>query len=258
MRAVREGGVARLAALSEGTAARLRKLVLEELERVPSLSLSAQDEALSSVLSPSGASDGAPSRWDLRLRFGPAVREALREALGANGALGDAFEALAGNDAELYEVAALISAPGSAPQPLHSDTLWSRYPCLYTAFIALQPVRGEMGPTRFLVGTHVASAHREFDAQRVEERLDAAFVRTHPNPRSAILHVGEGSLYDGRLLHAGGANDSDEVRVLFYLTFKRADADAEQLANEEAYSLLSRYRGKFRLAQLRKVTRRLG
>ena len=114
MRAVREGGVARLAALSEGTAARLRKLVLEELERVPSLSLSAQDEALSSVLSPSGASDGAPSRWDLRLRFGPAVREALREALGANGALGDAFEALAGNDAELYEVG---SPPPTPPLP---------------------------------------------------------------------------------------------------------------------------------------------
>ena len=29
--------------------------------------------------------------------------------------------------------------------------------------------------------------------------------------------------YDGRLLHCGGANRSDELRVLFYLTFRAAD-----------------------------------
>ena len=28
--------------------------------------------------------------------------------------------------------------------------------------------------------------------------------------------------YDGRLLHCGGANRSDELRVLFYLTFRAA------------------------------------
>ena len=37
--------------------------------------------------------------------------------------------------------------------------------------------------------------------------------------------------YDGRLLHCGGANRSDELRVLFYLTFRAADGG--QLAGEE-------------------------
>ena len=45
---------------------------------------------------------------------------------------------------------------------------------------------------------------------------------------------------------------SDEkVRVLFYVTVHRADADPEELANDEAHSLLEGYRGRFTLGQLR-------
>ena len=41
-----------------------------------------------------------------------------------------------------------------------------------------------------------------------------------------------------------------EVRVLFYVTFRKEGADAEALGNPSAYSLLSRYRGRFTLGEL--------
>ena len=44
-----------------------------------------------------------------------------------------------------------------------------------------------------------------------------------PPSRVALLDAGDAALYDGRLLHCGGANRSDELRVLFYLTFRAAD-----------------------------------
>ena len=70
--------------------------------------------------------------------------------------------------------------------------------------------------------------------------------------------MGEATLYDGRMLHAGSAHhgphaatlEEDAVRVLFYATFRRARADPE-LGNDAAHSLLDRYRGRFRLADLR-------
>jgi len=38
-----------------------------------------------------------------------------------------------------------------------------------------------------------------------------------------LLRAGEAALYDGRLLHCGGANRSDQLRVLFYVTFRAAE-----------------------------------
>ena len=62
------------------------------------------------------------------------------------GATGEALEASAGGGAPLFELAALVSAPGARAQPMHADTLWCEGGCLFTAFVALQPVRCEMGP----------------------------------------------------------------------------------------------------------------
>ena len=74
----------------------------------------------------------------------PQVREALHELM--RGATGEALEASAGGGAPLFELAALVSAPGARAQPMHADTLWCEGGCLFTAFVALQPVRCEMGP----------------------------------------------------------------------------------------------------------------
>ena len=50
--------------------------------------------------------------------------------------------------------------------------------------------------------------------------------------------------YDGRLLHCGTANDSDELRVLFYVTFRHADA---KNTSDPSRSLLSSYQGRYNI-----------
>ena len=65
------------------------------------------------------------------------------------------------------------------------------------------------------------------------------------------LDTGDATLYDSRLLHAGGANRSPLPRLLFYLTFRHVSADADALGNEAAHSLRPELRGTLTLADLR-------
>ena len=67
------------------------------------------------------------------------------------------------------ELACLISEPGSQQQPLHPDTPYTPRPPLYAAFVALQDVDVEMGPTIYLPGTHTKEEHTAF--QLVEDGL---------------------------------------------------------------------------------------
>ena len=307
-RVLRDDGVVRLdGVLSDSTASALRAHVLDDLRRLLAsedttdkgrLARGGDADRFSSVLAPgavtatlgedaeaeefeeadaqNGENAIGERRWDLRLRLAPPVRQAVRELLG--GAVGDALVSVAGDDAELFECAALVAAPGAAPQPLHADTLWCDGGCLFTAFVALQLVRRDMGPTRFLLGTHSdEAAHVAFDESCGD--IDGAFAAARlADGRAAcgLLDTGEATLYDGRLLHGGSANVCDvcaeatladgsggggipagnderesDTRVLFYVTFRRADAAARELANDEAHSLWHGYRGKFRLGGLR-------
>jgi ectoine hydroxylase-related dioxygenase (phytanoyl-CoA dioxygenase family) len=62
------------------------------------------------------------------------------------------------SDAELAELAALCSEPGAKDQPLHPDTQYAgagAHCALITAFVALQDVRPDMGPTEVVPGSHV-------------------------------------------------------------------------------------------------------
>ena len=65
---------------------------------------------------------------------------------------------MVGEAGVLQELACLTSEPGSAQQPLHPDTPWTPIPSAYTAFIALQDVDVEMGPTLYLPGTQTKEA----------------------------------------------------------------------------------------------------
>lgn len=244
-------GVARLGGvLSEGTTAPLREDVLRLLDSVrgadaESLGEGQRQSPLSAVLSSSAEPEAnLVTRWDLRLRLTPIVRRAVREALSCV-ALASALSAAAGPDAELWECAALISAPGAAPQPLHADTLWDKDGVLFSTFIALQAVTPAMGPTRFLRGSHTLEAHDAFDDDGL------SFVSAASDSAVAgLLLPGEATVYDGRVLHCGGPNTSDELRVMFYLTFRRGAADGQELGNDEAHSIHARYRGRFNLGQL--------
>jgi len=242
-------GVARIGGvLSANAAAVLRVEVLRQLAGVRQAAGLDDGEAasrLSSVLSSVADPEREEAtRWDLRLRLTRPVRSAVREAL-TQRALTDALVAAAGADAELWECAALISAPGAAPQPLHADTLWDQEGVLFSTFIALQDVTPAMGPTRFLVGSHTLEAHEAFDDDGIDYVSAAA-----GSAACGLLAPGEATLYDGRVLHCGGPNRSDELRILFYLTFRRRGADGEELANDEAHSIHQGYRGRFTLGTL--------
>jgi hypothetical protein len=284
---VRKDGVVRInGVLSSATAAELRSFILDLLDGAESAAkdrTQSVDQALfSSVLSPSDhcvTLDAPTTRWDMRLPLTGIVEQAAREVLGGpeNGPLsllGNSMEALTGGPsqdggAEIWELAALVSKPGSAPQIVHSDTEeGSTAPCLFTAFVALQPVARERGPTRFLKGTHVPSAHAAFrEGRHAEDFLPKSTVL------EALLDTGDCSLYDGRLLHCGGPNlhaptqrgearsnnverkvgDEEEdghsnTRVLFYVTVRHRDANAEELSNSAAHSIRPEYSGQLQLA----------
>ena len=286
---VRMGGC-----LSGETAGALRLYVVGELEkaraeaaRAHALSLAAYDALgveiatsdgvessgrFSKVLAPEGSdasqegsSPANAARWDLRLSLDePLVRTALHELYGAGCAHGETLAVNAGGDeAELWELAALISSPGAVAQLVHADTTYADGPILHTSFVALQHISRALGPTRFLPGTHADErAHRAHAASA--DGLTPSVFETPPTSYVALLERGDAAVYDGRLFHCGGANTanrvseeegSDGLRILFYATFRHADRlDDEEAGDDPARrSILSDLAGRHTLRSLRKA-----
>ena len=248
-------GVVRLSGtLSLPLAEELRRFALSQLVDV--LKKDFQGEAqLTQVLG------GECARWDLRLPMAPVVRRALAELLNRETPLGGALElALGGPEAELWELAVLVSAPGASAQVIHGDC--DEIGHLYTSFVALQPVSRCMGPTRFLPYTHADEAALDTvltagDVAGLGFMLDG----TPPDSCVGLLDTGDATLYDGRILHCGGSNTSppseysswlcggleerpletiDGVRVLFYTTFRHVDRPRFE-TDPDSRSLLMRY-----------------
>eukprot|EP00930_Biecheleria_cincta_P088775 TRINITY_DN78025_c0_g1_i1.p1 TRINITY_DN78025_c0_g1~~TRINITY_DN78025_c0_g1_i1.p1 ORF type:complete len:437 (-),score=66.44 TRINITY_DN78025_c0_g1_i1:11-1321(-) len=196
-------------------------------------------DLFSNVQTPRAGPNAPLTRWDMRLPVDPTVYNALQELLG--GQLGSAFEELCGGTgAELWELGAVVSEPGAAPQPVHFDAAEE---CLYTAFVALQPITYEMGPTHFLPGTNTKIAHEQFEANPGE------FVESL-KPTAAVLEAGDAVIYDSRILHCGGQNVSNQTRALLYITFRHPAVDAKALGIHQ-HSIRASIRGKFRLRHFR-------
>ena len=124
--------------------------------------------------------------------------------------VGRALEDLCGGDAPLFDLCAVVSAPGCASQPLHSDLGFDGAVAapLYTCFVALQATPSALGPTEFCVGSHTdAAAHHVL---RGGGDLDAV-----PFP----LTVGAAVLFDARIAHRGGPNSSERHRAFLSMTF---------------------------------------
>ena len=124
--------------------------------------------------------------------------------------VGRALEDLCGGDAPLFDLCAVISAPGAPIQPLHSDLGFDGAEAapLFTCFVALQETSMALGPTEFCLGSHTdAAAH---SALRGDGNLDAV-----PFP----LAVGAAVLFDPRIAHRGGPNSSERHRAYLSMTF---------------------------------------
>jgi len=231
-RALGSDGLVRVdSALEVGTAEALRKFVDANL--LQSLELVREGKKYESQLF--GAVLSRANRFDLLLPLSPTVKAAMVEALRPlRGIISSAVH----DEAELFELAALISDPGAPRQPLHPDTPLTPDPTVCTAFVALQDIDDSMGATFFLPGTNRAAAHDAFnEGGTVKDEL----LRTSPRVLG-LLKQGDVSLFDSRLLHGGGANLSGRRRVLFYFSFKA------QGARVPTGSMRRELRGEHRLA----------
>ena len=208
------------------------------------------------------------NRHDVKLGLeAPPVRAALAALLST---LTPSIADILGEDAQLYELAALISLPGAVRQPVHSDTPivaakgTGQGATTLTAFCALQDIDATMGPTVFLPATHTAEAHKAFftyenfeaaystrdedEDEEVDDGLDArvAALLESWSPWRGELRTGDVSLFDSRCLHAGEANTSQRKRVLFYFSFIKAEH-----AEASHGTLLDNLRCKHTLGDLR-------
>jgi hypothetical protein len=185
-------------------------------------------------------------RYDLKLALEPPVGRAVEEVLRRG--LRPLLQRLLGEGATLFELAALVSDPGAPCQLVHPDIAfdaatpmrpgeeeqqgrgqgpgwrqrqrqWER-PGVVTAFVAVQEVAEDMGPTTFLPRTHTRAAHAAFEAELPPH---AAMLCAQPRC-VCLLRRGDLALFDARLLHCGGANTSPLRRTLFYFSFKAAHA----------------------------------
>ena len=156
-------------------------------------------------------------RYDVKLPLVAETEAALRALARA---LRPLVASAVGDAAELFDLSAVVADPGAAEQPLHPDQAWTDAATVVTAFVALQDVAPDMGPTLFVPGT-ASAATRENREQRV-----------------ALLDAGDAAVFDARISHAGAANGSARRRVMFYVSFKAAGARAGATSSESGGSLL--------------------
>merc|ERR1712008_660825 len=101
------------------------------------------------------------------------------------------------------------------------------------------------GPTCFLLGTHSELVHNRF------ERAPADVIQ-QTKAASASLSAGDAVIYDSRILHAGGANRSNQTRALLYVTFRDPASDPAALGIDQ-HSIREELAGKFYLSSFQKI-----
>jgi len=220
---VRARGLTRVGrVLSRRTAERLRDFVHSYFEDVMSRIQYGLDDKKDHL----GKTLYAEQRFDLLLPIEGAVLVALHEVV-AN--LGDCLKELVTPEAELVELAALVSEPGSARQRMHPDTMVpygveararQTRPPILTVFVALQDVDLAMGPTIMVPNTHFPEAH-DFLNRLDPSARDKFLFQLGRKPfcsKAMALKEGQGVMMDSRLWHAGASNVSDRRRTLFYLS----------------------------------------
>lgn len=150
------------------------------------------------------------------------LADALQELLGKDvGTLRYIYENLVTIIGEFYELASVITDPGSVRQQVHPDLPFKEIAPLYVIFLALQDVTEDMGPTTFLLRTHTQKENAKFnsgDKEVKDEQLMKAKCRL------ATLKKGDAVLFDARILHCGNENDIDNgsTRALFNFSFRNS------------------------------------
>lgn len=143
------------------------------------------------------------------------LADVLQELLGAQGSLRPLYENLVSLQGDFYELAVVVTDPGSDRQIIHPDLPFQSPAPLYVIFLALQDINESMGPTSFLLGTHTAKENTRFNNEHQRDsQLSTADCRV------STLNEGDAVIFDARILHCGNANDSTTSRALFNLSFR--------------------------------------
>ncbi|KAJ1448269.1 hypothetical protein M885DRAFT_539754 [Pelagophyceae sp. CCMP2097] len=179
----------------------------------------------------------------------PVMVRGLRALLDRGSALGDLFEALCGSDAVFYDFNALRTEPGSKRQPVHCDTPLQTTPPLFTAFVALQDVTIDMGPTMFIPRTHTRASRERAAFDAGAEAKDTMFADCES--RFALLKAGDVSIFDMRLLHAGTPNSPalGSTRYFLNFTFRNLKAKNRVLGHEPC--IRAGYKGRLSITDVR-------
>lgn len=151
-----------------------------------------------------------------------ALADALQELFGEDGTLRHLYENLVTLEGEFYELAAVVTNPGSNRQIVHPDLPYQAKAPLYVIFLALQDVTEKMGPTSFLLRTHTSKANDIFSSGDMA-RKDTQLLKC--DCRLSTLKKGDAVLFDARTLHCGNANDeeSGRTRALFNFSFRNPE-----------------------------------
>lgn len=117
---------------------------------------------------------------------------------------------LGGERAELFDLSAVVSDPGSAEQPLHFDQQWTTDVSVLSFFVALEDITCNMGPTVFQTKSNSEKHHN----------MGIDHVMKSTMSHVALLNRGDAVLFDARVFHQGSANRSEKRRTMFYISFK--------------------------------------
>jgi ectoine hydroxylase-related dioxygenase (phytanoyl-CoA dioxygenase family) len=107
-----------------------------------------------------------------------------------------------------FSLLANISYPGCHPQPMHQDQTWiapihTEAPVLVNTMYILQDVDEVNGGTLVVPGSHRANGTAE-----------TGLYGPLPRPINLEAPAGTVMMFDGRLLHGGAVNHSDEFRYV--------------------------------------------
>eukprot|EP00550_Attheya_septentrionalis_P009773 CAMPEP_0198285290 /NCGR_PEP_ID=MMETSP1449-20131203/4623_1 /TAXON_ID=420275 /ORGANISM="Attheya septentrionalis, Strain CCMP2084" /LENGTH=411 /DNA_ID=CAMNT_0043982675 /DNA_START=69 /DNA_END=1304 /DNA_ORIENTATION=+ len=203
------------------------------------------------------------NRWDLLLPMEESdeVMKGLYELLGdgdsakRRGSVGSVIESTVGKDAELYELACLISDPGSERQVIHPDIAHidsdGNVIPLVTCFVALQDIDVSMGPSEFLPETNTAAHHKRLNNHAIRDEL-----LSEVSSKISLLNVGDCSTFDATTLHAGGGNKSNTRRCLFYFTFRNLSLDDPRTTNNPGSIRPEVKERRLSLVEIRKVLKK--
>ncbi len=135
----------------------------------------------------------------------------------------------------LYHDQALFKPPGAAATPWHQDRYY--WPLdtdsTVTMWLPLTSVTEEMGPMRFVSGSHRATDLGDLAiSQETGDRLSALIAQRRWPVWSEPLQAGDATFHTGATLHGAGANRSQRVREVLTVIYYAAGTRVAEPAND--------------------------